>query len=172
MKHLFNWKYWHFFLFLRKITIFDLITALCALVFQKLSENWVKYTSTYTKGTLKKRSAKDLLNDAHAMFLCFYSDFLFKTLCCGYTLVDAIQMGTHNICLYKEVDKKYTGWNLKNMELLDCVLIGVCAVIRSNTVDVVGSHLKYLAHVVNPQYVFMEIQEKIFICLPFLSGAM
>ena len=27
--------------------------------------------------------------------------------------VDAIQMSTHNICLYKEVDKKYTGCNLK-----------------------------------------------------------
>ena len=49
--------------------------------------------------------------------------------------VDAIQMGTHNICLYKEVDKKYTGNNLKTMELLDYALIGVCAVIRSNTVD-------------------------------------
>ena len=43
-------------------------------------------------------------------------------------------MGTHNICLYKEVGKKYTGYNLKTMELLDCALIGVCAVIRSNTV--------------------------------------
>ena len=43
-------------------------------------------------------------------------------------------MGTHNICLYKEVDKKYTGYNLKTMELLDFALIGVCAVIRSNTV--------------------------------------
>ena len=43
-------------------------------------------------------------------------------------------MGTHNICLYKEVDKKYTGYNLKTMELLDCALIGVCAVIRLNTV--------------------------------------
>ena len=43
-------------------------------------------------------------------------------------------MGTHNICLYTEVDKKYTGYNLKTMELLDCALIGVCAVIRSNTV--------------------------------------
>ena len=48
--------------------------------------------------------------------------------------VDAIQMGIHNICLYKEVDKKYTGYNLKTMELLDYALIGVCAVIRSNTV--------------------------------------
>ena len=43
-------------------------------------------------------------------------------------------MSTHNICLYKEVDKKYTGCNLKTTELLDCALIGVCAVIRSNTV--------------------------------------
>ena len=34
--------------------------------------------------------------------------------------------------LYKEVDKKYTGCNLKT--LLDCALIGICAVIRSNTV--------------------------------------
>ena len=48
--------------------------------------------------------------------------------------VNAIQMGTHNICLYKEVDKKYTGCNLKTMELLDCVLIGVCAILRSDTV--------------------------------------
>ena len=43
-------------------------------------------------------------------------------------------MSTHNICLYKEVDKKYTGCNLKTTELLDCALIGMCAVIRSNTV--------------------------------------
>ena len=48
--------------------------------------------------------------------------------------VDAIQMGTHNVCLYKEVDKKYIACNLKTMELLDCLLIGVCVVIRSNTV--------------------------------------
>ena len=43
-------------------------------------------------------------------------------------------MGTHNICLDKEVDKKYTSCYLKTIELLDCALIGVCAVIRSNTV--------------------------------------
>ena len=42
-------------------------------------------------------------------------------------------MSTHNICLYKEVDKKYNGCNQKTMELLDCELIGVCAVIRLNT---------------------------------------
>ena len=43
-------------------------------------------------------------------------------------------MSTHNICLYKDVKKKYTGCNLKSTEFLDCALIGVCAVIRSNTV--------------------------------------
>ena len=43
-------------------------------------------------------------------------------------------MGTHNICYYEEVDKKYTGCNLKTTDLLDCVLIGVCVVIRLNTV--------------------------------------
>ena len=42
-------------------------------------------------------------------------------------------MVTHNICLNK-VDKKYTGCNLKTTELLDCALIRVCVVIRSNMV--------------------------------------
>ena len=50
-------------------------------------------------------------------------------------------MGTHNICLYKEVDKKYIGRNLKTTELLDCVLIGVCAVIRSNTGKLNVTHI-------------------------------
>ena len=48
--------------------------------------------------------------------------------------VDAIQMVTQNIHLYKEVDKKYTGCNLRTTELLDCALVGVCAIIRSNLV--------------------------------------
>ena len=47
---------------------------------------------------------------------------------------DVIWMCTHNMCLYKEVDKKYAGCNLKTTELLDSVLLGVCAVIRSNRV--------------------------------------
>ena len=67
----------------------------------------------------------------------FFSDSLYKNIWCGYTFewhqqVDGIQMGAPNICLYKEVDKKYTGCNLKTTELLDCALIGVCVVIRSN----------------------------------------
>ena len=61
--------------------------------------------------------------------------FLYETYVVGtHWQVDAIQMGTHNICLYKEEDKKYTSCNLKTMELLDCALIGACAVIRSNKV--------------------------------------
>ena len=32
-----------------------------------------------------------------------------------------------HICLYKEVDKTYTGCNLKIVELLDSVLKGICA---------------------------------------------
>ena len=64
-------------------------------------------------------------------------DFLYKSICCWYSFElhqQAIQMGTHNTCLYKEVDKKYTGCNLKTTELLDCAHIGVCVVIRTNTV--------------------------------------
>ena len=37
-------------------------------------------------------------------------------------VLDAIQMGIHNICLYIEVRKKYNGWNQKTTELLDCAL--------------------------------------------------
>ena len=46
----------------------------------------VKYVSTYTKGTCKKRSAKDLFNNAYASEL--------------HQQVIAIQIGTHTICLY------------------------------------------------------------------------
>ena len=53
-------------------------------------------------------------------FFVFFSDFLCKSICCGYPFelhrqVNAIQMGNHNICLYKEEDKKYTGCNLKTI---------------------------------------------------------
>ena len=72
------------------------------------------------------------------MIMRFFSDFLYKCICCGYSFeshrqVDAIQMSTHNMCLYKKVDKKYTGCNLKT-GIVDCALIGVCAVNGSNTV--------------------------------------
>ena len=53
------------------------------------------------------------------VFCFFFSDFLRWQ-------IDAIQMGTHNICLYKEVDKKHIGCNLKTTKTLDCALRGMC----------------------------------------------
>ena len=41
----------------------------------------VKYVPTYTKGTLQKKSAKDLSNNAYVMFLyvfCFFLIFFIK----------------------------------------------------------------------------------------------
>ena len=64
----------------------------------------------------------------------YFSDFLYKSICCWYSfelLVEAIQMCTNNKCFYKEMDN---GHNLKTTKLLDCELIGACAVIRENTV--------------------------------------
>ena len=43
-------------------------------------------------------------------------------------------MSTNNIFLLRN-RKKYTGSNLKTTKLLDCALIGACAVIRSNMVS-------------------------------------
>ena len=76
----------------------------------------------------------------------FFSNFIYKGIRCGYSFelhrqVDAIHMSTHNICLYKEVKKNYIGCNLKTTEFLDCALIRVCAVIRSNTVVCTHSSL-------------------------------
>ena len=81
----------------------------------------------------KKRSEKDLFDNDYMLF--FFSDFLYNGIHCGYPFalhgqVDAIQMNTHNICLYK----KYTGCYLKTTEFLDCVLIEIYVLIRSNTV--------------------------------------
>ena len=51
--------------------------------------------------------------------------------------VDAIQKGTHNIHLYKEVDKKYTGCYQKTMGLLNCELI-VCVILLNMVVQILG----------------------------------
>ena len=72
-----------------------------------------------TKDTLEKQiSAKALFDDVYVIFFLI---FFIKNICCRYTFelhqqVDAVQISTHNICLYKEVDKKYTGCNLKTMK--------------------------------------------------------
>ena len=67
--------------------------------------------------------------------VCFFPDFFFyKSIYCGYPYelhrqVDAIQMGTHNICHYD----KSTLAEIKDYRI---TLIGVCVVIRSNTVHI------------------------------------
>ena len=71
--------------------------------------------------------------------MIFVSVYLYKSICCGYSfelpqLVEAIHMSTHNICFYNKSRYKYKGCDLKTTKLLDCALIGVCAVIRLNTV--------------------------------------
>ena len=53
-------------------------------------------------------------------------------------------MGTQNVCLFKEIDKNYTGCNLKTTELLDCALIAACAEIRSNTVFLLKAMEAYI----------------------------
>ena len=65
--------------------------------------------------------------------------------------LQAYIIGTHLNCIdksmqfkwvlttYAFIDKKYTVCNLKTTELLDYILIGVCAVIRSNKVFLSGS---------------------------------
>ena len=107
-----------------------------------LSENFqfseVKF-STYLHRRVFVMTLKKDQQKTNLMFMRFFFLVCYKNICHGYLFelhrkVDAIQMGTHTVCLYKEVNKKYSGCNLKTTELLDCALIGVCAVIRSNTV--------------------------------------
>ena len=72
----------------------------------------------------KKRKKKDQ-RGTYLMMLIFIffipSDFLYESLCWSnpfelhQLFVDAIQMSTRNICLHKEVDKKYTGCNRKTV---------------------------------------------------------
>ena len=100
------------------------------LSFSKLLRKRGKTCIYLLRVLFKKRSAKSLFDDDYVIF--FSSDFQYKSICCGYPFelhrqVDAIQMGTHNICLYY-------GCNLKTTELPDYAFIGVRAEIRSNTV--------------------------------------
>ena len=104
----------------------------------------------------KQRSAKDLSNDAYAMFLCFLFLILFAKAYVLIFFLKAYVVGIHLIAStslcnsnkypqhmpFYKVDKKYTGCNLKNTELLDCAHRGVCAVIRSNTVNA-NIHIKH-----------------------------
>ena len=58
------------------------------------------------------------------MILQLFLIFFIKAYVVGtqhiYIIIFYMKMSTHNICLYKEVDNKYTGCNQKTMALLDC----------------------------------------------------
>ena len=80
---------------------------------------------------LRIHCKKDQKRTYLMMIMGFFSDFLYKGICCGYSFelhrqVDAVQMSTQNICHYKEVKKKYTGCNLKTTEFLDGAYRGMC----------------------------------------------
>ena len=99
---------------LKKTTESGLIIALCAFFCGKI---W----PTYTKATLQKKIAEDFTNDAYTMFcvcvcVCVFISLFTQMLWYSFELhqqINAIQMGTYNICLYKEVDKNFTGCYLK-----------------------------------------------------------
>ena len=76
---------------------------------------------TYLHGEMRKKHLPGYLS---------YKQVIFKMYFFFLILRKNRVMGTHSICLYQEVDKKCTGCNLKTTVLLDCELIGVCAVIR------------------------------------------
>ena len=119
----------------------------------------VKYVSAYLRVHLKI--------DQQRIYMMMFMRFFFLLI----FFIKAYVVGTHLNCinksmqfkwvpttyaLNKEIDKKYTSCNLKTTELLNCGLIGVCAVIRLNTVCfcgeirkkyVVGTHYKHLTEV-------------------------
>ena len=84
----------------------------------------VQYVPTFTKGTLskKKKISEELqmMLMQYAMFSSFFFPLIFfiKAYVFGTYLVDTIQMGTQNIFLYKQVDRMYTGYNLKTTNCL------------------------------------------------------
>ena len=64
------------------------------------------------------------------MFMQFFLIFFIKAYVVGTHLncIDKLEQFkwlTHNICLYKETDKKYIGCYLKSTELLDCAYRGL-----------------------------------------------
>ena len=73
---------------------------------------------------------KNKISERHQMmlmryFVGFFLIFFIKAYVVGthFNCIDAIQMDIHNIYLFKEVDRKYIGCNLKPTESLDCALI-------------------------------------------------
>ena len=85
----------------------------------------------------RKEISEGLINDAYAIFFVIFLFVIF--------FIEAYVVGTDLNCIDKSMQFKWapttfgfkqsTGCNLKTTELLDCALIGICAVIRSTTVS-------------------------------------
>ena len=68
----------------------------------------LKHASTYLGYIIKKIRKGHLMMIMRFSFLIFFMKaYIQGTQFELHRLVDAIQMSTHKICLYKEVDKKY-----------------------------------------------------------------
>ena len=85
--------------------VFDLITTLCASVFQKYKKKLENFhpIRAHFKGSSAEDFMRSVFNGANAIL---FSNFLYKGICCGYSfelpqLVEEIQMSTHNICFIK-----------------------------------------------------------------------
>ena len=90
------------------------------------------------------------------MFLCFFfSDFLYASICCGYSLELHRQEWVPTTYAFIKT-KKCTGCNLKTTELFDCALIGLCAVIRSNTVVEVELPYGCISYMFTGSVIFAE----------------
>ena len=113
----------------------SLIIIIIIFFFSKLLEIRVPF---------KIRSAenfvKGVINDTCAILFWL----TYKIICCWYSFelprhVEAIQMSTNNICFCKVEDKStLVVISQKTTKLFDCALIGACAVIKANTVVLIG----------------------------------
>ena len=74
-------------------------------------------------------------------FVLFFSDLLYKSICIGYSSelhqqVNAILMGTHNIYVYKEVDKSTCyGYSFELHQQVDAVQMGTHNICLYKEVD-------------------------------------
>ena len=87
----------------------------------------VKYVSTYLVYTLEQDQHWTCL----MMFMRFFSNFLYKSICCGYSFelhqqVDAIQIGTHNICLYKSICCGYSFELHRQVDAIQMDTLNMC----------------------------------------------
>ena len=101
---------------------------------------WVQTVCKGYQQMTKVTTSGERGNDAYVT--C--SDFLYKSIFYGYSfeLLLQVHMCADNICYHKEVDN--INCNMKPTKLLDCSLIGVSAVVKSNTVLLL--HLRSSEH--------------------------